>query len=93
MNKSDADKAEFDLLTMINTGGARRNQSSDLPRDGVVFDALELLQTNSTLYKVITEHKIEVVNYVRHIMTYITFRLPARVVTVRGDSVAFEYTL
>jgi hypothetical protein len=59
MNKSDADKAEFDLLTMVDTGGAWRNQASNIPRDGVIFDALVLLQTNSTLYKVITEHKIK----------------------------------
>jgi hypothetical protein len=58
MNKSDMDKAEFDILTMVDTCGAWRNQASNIPRDGVIFDPLVLLQFNCTLYKIITEHKI-----------------------------------
>jgi hypothetical protein len=56
--QGDVDKAEFGILTMVDTGGAWRNPASDIPRDGVIFDALVLLQTNSTLYKVIAKHKI-----------------------------------
>jgi hypothetical protein len=52
------DKGEFDVLTMVDTCGAWRNQASNIPRDGVIFDALVLLQFDRTLYKVITEHKI-----------------------------------
>jgi hypothetical protein len=58
MNKSDADEADFYLLTMVDTGGAWRNQASNISRDGIIFDALVLFQTNSTFYKVITKHKI-----------------------------------
>lgn len=58
MSESDDGKAEFDLLTVVDTGGAWRNQARDIPRDGVIFDALELPHTKCTLYKVITEHKI-----------------------------------
>ena len=58
MSKVTWIKLNFGILTMVDTGGAWRNQASNIPRDGVIFDALVLLQTNSTLYKVIAKHKI-----------------------------------
>ena len=57
MNKGDVDKAEFVILTMVDARGAWRNQASNTARDGVIFDALVLLQFNCILYKAIAEHK------------------------------------
>jgi len=92
MNKRDADKAEFGLLTMVDTSGARWNQARNIPRDGVILDALVLLQTNSTLYKVIAGHKI-VSRQLCEVHNDVCVYLPARIVTIRGDSMALKYTL
>ena len=57
MNKGGVDKAELDILTMVDTCGAWYNQASNIPRDGVIFDTLVLIQFSCTLYKAIAEHK------------------------------------
>ena len=89
MNKGDMDKAEFDILTMVDTCRAWRNQPSNIPCDDVILDALALLQFNCTLYKAIAGHRI-----IRHQsceeLIYFAFHSPTRVVTVRGDSTAFK---
>jgi hypothetical protein len=58
MNKSDADIPQFGPLTMVDAGGARGNQASDVPRDDIIFDAAKLVQFEGALYKLIAEHKI-----------------------------------
>jgi hypothetical protein len=61
MNKGNVDKAKFDILTVVDTCGAWRNQASNIPRDDVVFDALVLFQFDCTLYKVVTEKKLSII--------------------------------
>ena len=89
MNKGDMDKAEFDILTMVDTCSAWRNQPSNITCDGVIFDALVLLQFNCTLYKAIAGHRI-----MRHQsykeLIYFALHSPTSVVTIRGDSTAFK---
>ena len=82
-------KAKFDLLTMVDTCGAWRNQASSIPRDSVIFDALVLLQFNCTLYKAIAEHKI-ISCQSCEILVYFVFHSPASIVTIRGDSMAIK---
>jgi hypothetical protein len=55
MNK--VTQAQFGTLTVVDTRGARRNQASNILRDGVIFDSSVLLQFKGTFYKGITEHK------------------------------------
>jgi hypothetical protein len=55
MNTSDT--AGSGPLTMVDAAGARGDQASDILRDGAIFDALILLQSKGTFYKVIAEHK------------------------------------
>ena len=89
MNKGDMDKAEFVILTMVDACGAWRKQASNIPRDGVIFDVLVLLQFNCTLYEVITEHKI-ISRQSCEVLIYFAFHSPTNVVTVRGNSMAFK---
>jgi hypothetical protein len=58
MNKSETDKAQFGILTMVDSRGARRDQASNSLCDGLIFDASILLQFKSTLYKAIAAHRI-----------------------------------
>jgi hypothetical protein len=74
---------------MVDTRRARRNQTSDIPRDGTIFDPSILLQFKSTLYKLIAGHKITS-SIVCGIWCHFLFHLPANVVTVLGDIVAFK---
>jgi hypothetical protein len=67
MNK--VTQAQFGTLTVVDARGARRNQASNILRDGVIFDSSVLLQFKGTLYKGITEHRG--VNRVRYMMTSI----------------------
>ncbi len=60
MNKGDTDKAQLNPLTMVDAGGARWNQAGNIPRNGVIVDALILLQFKSTIYQCIAEHKISI---------------------------------
>ena len=61
MNTSDT--AQFGPLTMVDAVGARGDQASDILRGNAIFDALILLQSKSTLYKVIAGHKITSIIY------------------------------
>jgi hypothetical protein len=89
MNKGDVNEAEFGLLTMVDTCGARWNQASNIPRDGVIFDSLVLLQFNCALYKAISEYKI-ISRQTCEVLIYFAFHSPASIVTVRGDSMTFK---
>jgi hypothetical protein len=74
---------------MVDTRRTRRNQASNIPRDSAIFDALILLQFNGTLYKAIAEHKTTS-RQSCEVLIYFAFHSPASVVTVRGDSMAFN---
>ena len=89
MNKGDMDKAEFDILTMVDTCSAWRNQPGNIPCDGVILDALVLLQFNCTLHKAIAGHRITR-NQSCEELIYFAFHSPTSVVTVRGDSTVFK---
>jgi hypothetical protein len=77
---------------MVDTCRARRNQASNIPRDGVIFDSSILLQFKSTLYKLIAGYKITS-STICGIWCFLLFHSPAIVVTVLGDIVVIMESL